>query len=39
MKFEEWNIWYEKILVDFGFSREEDEKTAAKTQLMNDLRG
>ncbi|MEA4957029.1 hypothetical protein SDC9_07574 [bioreactor metagenome] len=34
MKFEEWNIWYEKILVDFGFSREEDEKTAA---ILNKL--
>ncbi|OQD59747.1 hypothetical protein MBBAR_1c01440 [Methanobrevibacter arboriphilus JCM 13429 = DSM 1125] len=34
MKFDEWNIWYEKILSDFGFPKEEDEKTAA---ILNKL--
>jgi 2-amino-4-hydroxy-6-hydroxymethyldihydropteridine diphosphokinase len=34
MKFEEWNNWYEKILGDFGFSREEDERTAS---ILNEL--
>lgn len=28
MKFETWKLWYEKILDDFGFSKEEDERTA-----------
>jgi len=29
MKFDTWNLWYEKILDDFGFSKEEDERTAS----------
>jgi len=34
MKFDEWNIWYKRILSDFGFSKEEDERTAA---ILNKL--
>jgi len=34
MKFDIWNLWYEKILDDFGFSKEEDERTAS---ILNEL--
>lgn len=34
MNFEEWDKWYKKILKDFGFSREEDERTAC---ILNEL--
>ena len=33
MEFGEWNIYYKKILDDFGFSREDDEKCA---QLLDE---
>jgi len=29
MKFDTWILWYERILDDFGFSKEEDERTAS----------
>lgn len=34
MEFETWNQWYEKILEDFGFSKEEDERTAS---VLNEI--
>ncbi|MBZ9570109.1 DUF115 domain-containing protein [Methanobrevibacter sp. TMH8] len=34
MKFETWEYWYEKILEDFGFSKEEDERTAS---ILNEI--
>jgi len=34
MKFETWNLWYEKILEDFGFSKEDDEKSAC---ILNEI--
>ncbi|RBQ23459.1 6-hydroxymethyl-7,8-dihydropterin pyrophosphokinase [Candidatus Methanobinarius endosymbioticus] len=36
MNFEEWDKWYEEILKDFGFSREDDERTAS---VLNKLLG
>jgi len=32
MQFEEWEPYYEKIVQEFGFSREEDERAA---QVLN----
>ena len=34
MEFGEWSIYYEEILNDFGFSREDDEKSA---QLLDEI--
>ena len=34
MEFGEWSIYYEEILDDFGFSREDDEKSA---QLLDEI--
>jgi uncharacterized Rossmann fold enzyme len=34
MKYIEWEKWYDKILEDFGFSKEEDERTA---NILNEL--
>lgn len=34
MEFGEWSIYYEEILEDFGFSREDDEKSA---QLLDEI--
>ena len=34
MEFGEWNIYYNKILDDFGFSREDDEKSA---QVLDEI--
>ena len=34
MKFETWNQWYKRILEDFGFSKDEDEKTA---KVLNEI--
>ena len=34
MEFGEWSIYYKEILDDFGFSREDDEKSA---QLLDEI--
>lgn len=34
MNFEQWEKWYNEILKDFGFSREDDERTAC---ILNEL--
>ena len=28
MDFEDWDVYYRRILTDFGYSREEDERSA-----------
>ncbi|MFP4000309.1 MAG: 6-hydroxymethylpterin diphosphokinase MptE-like protein [Thermoplasmata archaeon] len=44
MEFSDWKPWYEKILKDFGYSREEDRKAAAlladsrKTDSLSSLK-
>ena len=39
MDINEWEIWYTKILDDFGFSREGDEKTADILNNILDKKG
>ena len=34
MKFTDWEKWYDKILEDFGFSKDDDEKTA---NVLNEI--